>query len=142
LIEVNGPGGYYTEILRVYVVGKQPSQALQEAYGVAIEAHEMTVKGLMPGADPKELWANYRNFVTRKGYFGPSRSFAHGQGLSLVDRPNLRPDEPWKIKAGMNIAVHPYAVNKEAFSIYGDNYITTDSGPERLHKYSREITVV
>ena len=40
LIEVNGPGGLYTEIGRIFSLGK-PSQELQDAFGVAVEAQEV-----------------------------------------------------------------------------------------------------
>lgn len=142
LIEVNGPGGYYTELLRVYMVGKQPPPVLQNAFDAALEAQEMIAKKLVPGADPKDLWAQFKEFCVSKGFFPPGRSFSHGQGQSLVDRPNLRPDETWKIQAGMNLAVHPVMVCKEAFCLCGDNYITTETGARRLHKYPRQITVV
>ncbi len=142
LIEVNGSGGYYTEILRVFVIGKQPTQLLQDAFGAAAEFEAITAKNLVTGADPKDFWIAYRDFIAKRGYTSPGRSFAHGQGLSLVDRPNLRPDEPWKIKAGMNIAVHPYAIGKDVFAICGNNYLTTESGAERLHLYPSEITVL
>ena len=142
LIEVNGPGGYYTEILRVYVVGKPPIRALQDAAGAALEAQDMTARNLVTGADPKQLWADFRNFCIQRGYFPPGRSFSHGQGQSLVDRPNLRPDEVWKIRPGMNMAVHPVMVMKQAFCPCGDNYMTTANGAERLHKYPRKITVI
>jgi len=141
LIETNGPGGYYTEILRVLTLGK-PSQALQDAYGVAAEIMHTVGSRLVPGADPNDLWCYYKEYVQSKGYFPPRRSFAHGQSQSLVDRPNLRPEEPWKIKANMNIAVHPYAVSKEVYTICGDNYLTTNGQPEHLHRYPAEITVI
>jgi Xaa-Pro aminopeptidase len=145
LIETNGPGGYYTEVLRVLTVGKKPTQLLQDTFGNAVEALEMTARKLLPGADPKELWSDYKNFMAQKGYGPPlwrSRSFAHGQGLSLVERPNLRPDEPFKIRAGMNITIHPYAACKGAWTWCGDNYITTDNGPVRVHRCPREIAVL
>jgi Xaa-Pro aminopeptidase len=83
-----------------------------------------------------------KDLLAKKGYFPPLRSFAHGQGQSLVDRPNLRPDETWKIEAGMNIAVHPQVVCKEALTLCGHNYIVGENGAERIHKCPREITVV
>jgi Xaa-Pro aminopeptidase len=142
LIEVNGPGGYYCEVMRIFTVGRKPTQELQDAYAVALEAQEMTAKKLKPGADPKELWDTNKEFLVKKGYFPPSRLFAHGQGSSLVERPSLRPDEPWKLKAGMNITVHPSAVKKDVWSIACDNYIVREDGGELLHKFPRGIMVV
>jgi Xaa-Pro aminopeptidase len=139
LIEVNGPGGYYTEIMRIFVVGRKPSEELQTAFGVALEAQEMTARKMRPGADPKELWNMNKNFLEKNGYFPPVRLYAHGQGLPLVERPALRLEEPWMLKAGNNITVHPSAVRKGVWSIVCDNYIIGMDGAERIHKSLREI---
>jgi hypothetical protein len=48
-----------------------------------------------------------KGFISSQGYAPPLRSFAHGQGYPLVERPNLRPDETWNLKANTDIAVHP-----------------------------------
>jgi Xaa-Pro aminopeptidase len=142
LVEVNAPGGYYAETMAVYTVGKQPPQLLQDAMAAALEAQQRTVKSMVPGADPKELWDDFKEFCIGKGYFPPARSFAHGQGQSLVDRPNLRPDEPWKIKPNMNIAVHPVMVRPGVFCPCCDNFLTTDGAPVRMHKHRKEIMVL
>jgi Xaa-Pro aminopeptidase len=142
LIEVNGPGGYYTELMRIFTVGREPTQELKDAFAVAVEAQALTAKKLVPGADPKELWDMNKEFLTKSGYFPPVRLYAHGQGMPLVERPSIRPDEPWKLKAGMNITVHPPAVRKDVWSIVCDNYIVREDGGELLHKFPKEITTV
>ena len=144
LNETNGPGGLYTEILRLFVVGAEPTPTLKEAFATAVEAQHLIAQGMVPGADPKALYQQLKDFLTERGYAPPLRSFAHGQGYSLVERPNLRPDEPWKLKAGMNIAVHPYAVKKDlVWAMCCDNYLVGSlQGAERLHAYPQEIVVV
>ena len=107
LIEVNGPCGYYTEIAKIFVVDAEPTAALEEAFATAVECQDMIAAAMVPGADPGELWDKAVVFLTERGYARPGRSYAHGQGLSLVERPNIRADEPWKIAEGMNIAIHP-----------------------------------
>ena len=139
LIEVNGPGGYYTEIMRIFVVGKPPTQELLDTYAVALEAQEKNAENLRPGVAPKDLWDMTCDFLEKNGSIRPFRLYAHGQGLSLVERPALRFNEPWKLKSGMNIAVHPYAVIGNAWTMVCDNYIIGDDGAERIHKNPREI---
>ena len=142
LIEVNGPGGVYTHIGRVFSVGKPP-QALQDAFGVAVEAQKVTLDLLKPGADPKDLWDANNEFLQRKGYLPETRLYAHGQGYNLVERPLIRFDEPMKVQAGMNICVHPSAANKTVWTIVCDNYLITETGvSECLHKTPKEIIVV
>jgi Xaa-Pro aminopeptidase len=142
LIEVNGPGGLYTEIGRVFSVGN-PSQELVDAWGVALEAQEVSLKLLRPGADPKEVWDANNDFLTKKGYLPERRLYAHGQGYDLVERPLIRYDEPMKIKAGMNLTVHPNAVNERVWAGVTDNYLVTEKGVGAcLHKTAKEIIVV
>jgi len=142
LIEVNGPGGFYTELSRTFSIGK-PSQQLQDAFGVALEAQKLTLSLLKPGANPKDIIEANNEFLQKRGYNPERRLYAHGQGYDLVERPLIRQDEPMKIKAGMNITVHPGAVNATIWGSLCDNYIVTDTGVGPcLHKTPKEISVV
>jgi Xaa-Pro aminopeptidase len=127
LIEVNGPGGFYAEIGRIFSLGK-PSQALQDAYGVAREAQELTLKLLKPGANPKDISDANSDFLQKRGYSPERRLYAHGQGYDLVERPLIRHDEPMKIQAGMNLTIHPGATNSTVWATVCDNYLVTETG--------------
>ena len=145
LMETNGPGGYYTEIMRCFMVGKNPPQELQDAHGIAVETQTMNVNRLKPGVDPKDLWDMTNDFLKKKGYLPNVRLYAHGQGLSLVERPFLWYKETWKLKAGMNITVHPYArlANQTVSACVCDNWMIGQDGPGPcLHKTPREIIVI
>jgi Xaa-Pro aminopeptidase len=142
LIEVNGPGGIYTELGRIFSVGKPP-QELQDAFGVALEAQKVSLGMLKPGADCKEIWDANSAFLEKKGYFPERRLYAHGQGYDLVERPLIRYDEPMKIAEGMNLTVHPNAVNKTVWAGVTDNYIVTKDGVSGcIHKTPKEIIVI
>jgi Xaa-Pro aminopeptidase len=145
LIETNGPGGYYTEIMKCFMVGRKPSQELQDAHGIAVETQAMTVSRLKPGVDPKELWDMTNNFLKKKGYLPNVRLYAHGQGLSLVERPLIWYKEPWKLRAGMNITVHPYprVATQTVLACVCENWIIGEDGPGPcLHRTPREIIVI
>ncbi len=142
LIEVNGPGGFYTELGRIFTIG-EPSQEMQDAMAVSVEAQELSLGMLKPGADPKDLWNANNAFLEKNGYFPERRLYAHGQGYDLVERPLIRYDEPMKIKAGMNLTVHPTAVNDRVWVGVTDNYLVTETGvTECLHNTPKEIIVV
>lgn len=142
LIEVNGPGGFYTEIGRIFSLG-EPSQELREAFAVAVEAQEMNLKMLKPGADPREIFDANNRFLEERGYLPERRLHAHGQGYDLVERPLIRPEEPMRLRAGMNITVHPAATNERVWAGVCDNYLVTESGVGPcLHKTPKEITVL
>ena len=71
------------------------------------------------------------------------RLYAHGQGIDAVERPAIRYDEPMPIQPGMNITIHPFAVNKEVWAPVTDNYLITESGEcVWIHAFPREIIVV
>jgi Xaa-Pro aminopeptidase len=142
LIETNGPGGFYTEIGRVFCLGK-PSQALQDAMGTAIEAQALSLSLLKPGANPKDIWDANNEFLEKRGYLPERRLYAHGQGYDLVERPAIRYDEPMKIQAGMNLTIHPWAINTSAWSVVTDNYLVTETGvSECLHKTQKEVIII
>ena len=142
LIEVNGPGGIYTELGRIFSIG-EPSQEMQDAMGVSVEAQEISLGLLKPGADPKDLWDANNAFLEKNGYFPERRLYAHGQGYDLVERPLIRYDEPMKIQAGMNLTIHPTASNERVWVGVTDNYLVTETGvSDCLHKTPKEIIVV
>jgi Xaa-Pro aminopeptidase len=142
LVEVNGPGGFYAEIGRIFSVGTPP-QELQDAFGVSVEAQQLTLRLLKPGADPKDIIEANNEFLQKKGYLPERRLYAHGQGYDLVERPLIRQDEPMRIKAGMNITVHPAATKATVWGSVCDNYLVTEQGAGPcLHKTPKEIIVV
>ncbi len=142
LIEVNGPGGFYTEIGRVFSIGK-PSQELVDAFGTAVEAQALGQKLMKPGADPKDIWDANNDFLQKRGYLPERRLFAHGQGYDLVERPAIRYDEPMKIQAGMNITIHPFAATQTVWAPVTDNYLVLESGEcQWIHKFPKEVIVV
>jgi Xaa-Pro aminopeptidase len=142
LIEVNGPGGFYTEIGRIFSIGKA-SQELEDAFGVALEAQELTLQLLKPGGNPKDIWDANNEFLQKRGYSLERRLYAHGQGYDLVERPLIRYDELMKIQAGMNITVHPAATNSTVWATVCDNYMVTETGVSPcLHQTPKEIIVV
>ena len=139
LIEMNGPGGFYTELGRTISFGK-PSQELQDGFGIALEAQALTLENLKPGAEPKELWDLNNEFLTQKGYLAEARLYTHGQGYDLVERPLIRHDEPMKITAGMSIVVHPTAATETVWIGVVDNYMVTENGISPcLHRTPKKI---
>lgn len=142
LIEVNGPGGYFSELTRIFAVQAAPPRILEEAFTTAVECQRLIAKAMVPGADPGELWCAQVEFLTERGYSPPARSFAHGQGLSLVERPNIRPEEPWKLEKSMILAVHPTASRDDVWASACDSFVVGDEGAERLHKCPQTIVRV
>jgi Xaa-Pro aminopeptidase len=141
MMETNGEGGLYTEIGRTVCIGEAPDPMLK-IYADMTELQDQTVGLLRPGAKPAEIIDVYNKGLAKMGYPIEDRTYAHGQGYDILERPLIRPDEPMTIKEGMNIAVHPMAFSKEAYAFCCDNYIVTKSGAVRIHKTPREVFVL
>jgi len=139
MIEVNGPGGMYTELGRTCVLGK-PSNELLDAFEVAKEAQQVTLDLLKPGADPRDIITAHNAFLRKRGWPEETRLYAHGQGYDLVERPAIREDETMRIQANMNITVHPIVASGTVFSWVCDNYLVTENGPSAcLHRTEKKI---
>ncbi len=142
MIEVNGPGGMYTEIARIFCLGKVPSE-LEDTLGLAREAQQVTLRLLKPGADPGEIARANTEFLVQKGFPPETRLYAHGQGYDLVERPAIREDEPMRLQARMNITVHPILGTDKVWAWVCDNYLVTESGvSDCLHKTPQKIFAI
>jgi Xaa-Pro aminopeptidase len=140
LIEVNGPGGMYTEIGRIFLVGSDVPSELSDAAALARELQEATLKMIRPGAHPAEIWRANNVLLEQEGFLPETRLYAHGQGYDLVERPLIRDDEPMTLQAGMNITVHPTVGSDRVWVWVCDNYLVTETGvSECLHKTPKDI---
>ena len=138
LIEVNGPGGYFTEVGRTIVLGKA-SNELKENFAAAMEAQDYSASLIKPGVSCREVAQAHDNYMRSKGLPPELRLYAHGQGYDMVERPLIRADEPMTIEPGMCLAVHPNYELPGLFMIVCDNYIIGGNGTERIHKTERKI---
>jgi Xaa-Pro aminopeptidase len=139
LIEVNGPGGFYTELARIFSFGP-PSQELKDAYDYAVETQQYNLGLMKPGAKPGDILEASNAFLAKGGYKEELRLYAHGQGYNLVERPLFLPDETMTLQAGMNIVVHPAAVTDTVWANVCDNYIMTADGPsDCIHHTPKKI---
>jgi Xaa-Pro aminopeptidase len=139
LIENNGPGGHYAELARTFVFGKA-SQELRDAFAVVCDAQKHTVKNLKAGASCAEIYESHNRYMVDHKAPPEMRLFGHSQGYDLVERPLLRADEPMKLAANMNMAVHPGFFTKTNFAFICDNFlIKGDGSVEHLHKSEQKI---
>ena len=139
LVEAADPAGYYTHLHRSICVGEIP-EVLQQQFEIALEAQKMNLDMVKPGIDPLDMLEATNTFAREHGFPEETRIYAHGQGYDLVERPSFQPGETMKLAAGMNIAIHPGAINAKAAGQICDNYIVTENGvSECLHKTPKKI---
>jgi Xaa-Pro aminopeptidase len=141
LIEMNGPGGYYTELGRTCVLGRASAE-LRDEFALAVQAQQATVERLQPGASPSEIWAAHNAFMRAHQRPEEKRLFCHGQGYDLVERPALRDGEPMALAPDMNIVVHPTYATASVYSWVCDNYHLGPTGTRRLHRSPQVITEI
>lgn len=139
MVETNGPGGFYTQLGRICVLGKAPQRMLEELE-LTLEAQRFTVDLLRPGASPKQVWEAYNAFLREHGRPEEDRLHSHGQGYDLVERPLIRFDETMPIARDMNIVCHPGYVTDGFLSWIMDNYLIGEDGTaERIHAFPQKI---
>jgi len=142
LIENNGPGGYYGELARTFVLGKA-SQELVETMEILVEAQQNTLSMLRPGASPRDVLTRHNAFMKARGFREESRLYCHGQGYDMVERPLIREDEPMLLAENMCIVIHPSHLNERVFTTVCDNYMIGPDGPgECLHRTPKTVIEV
>ncbi len=139
LIEVNGPGGLYTEIARTMVLGQADDHLLQAFDNVKAAQHH-TLSLIRPGADPAAIAARHDDWMQARGLPPEIRLYAHGQGVEMVERPLIRRDETLPLAEHMCLAVHPGYDDGRVFAVICDNYMVTAEGvSDCLHKTEKKI---
>lgn len=139
LIEINGPGGFYTEIARTMVLGKASSELL-DGFEAVREAQSHSLALLKPGTRASDVAAAHDTYMTGRGLPPELRLYAHGQGYDMVERPLIRADETMILESGMCLAVHPGYETASIFAVICDNYLIEADGPgECLHRTPKQI---
>jgi Xaa-Pro aminopeptidase len=138
LIENNGPGGFYTELGRMFVLGQANDEMRREAAFVC-QAQDWVAAQLRPRADPSAIWDAYNIYMRDNNRPEERRLFCHGQGYDLVERPLVRNDETMLLSAGMSLACHPTVASPSLFCSSCDNYLIEGDSTRRLHAFPRGI---
>ena len=139
LIEINGPGGFYTEIARTVVLGKASSE-LKDAFAAVKAAQDYSLSIMKPGTPVRDVFARHNAYMTGKGMPAETRLYAHGQGYDMVERPLIRQDDDMALQEGMCLAVHPGYETASLFAVICDNYMIEATGPgECLHKTEKRL---
>jgi hypothetical protein len=98
LIEINGPGGFYTEIARTIVLGHASNQLLDGFENVR-EAQVHTLGQIKPGVSCRDVAQAHDDYMRARGLPPETRLYAHGQGYDMVERPLIRAN-PCVLKRG------------------------------------------
>jgi Xaa-Pro aminopeptidase len=139
LVEINGPGGFYTEIARTIVLGKATSE-LTDAFAAVKAAQDYSLSLMKPGVSVRDVFVAHNIYMKRNGMPPETRLYAHGQGYDMVERPLIRQDDDMKLRQGMCLAVHPGYETPSLFAVICDNYMIEENGVgECLHQTDKKI---
>ena len=139
LVENNGAGGYYTELSRIFVLGRA-SQELLEAHAAVLEAQQFALALLKPGAYCREIFGQLNAYLRGRGLPEERRLSVHGMGYDMVERPLIRDDEDMRLEENMVIVCHPGILNERMFVHNTEVYLIESQGAsECLHRTPRQI---
>ncbi|MDR1816229.1 MAG: M24 family metallopeptidase, partial [Clostridiales Family XIII bacterium] len=141
MIEANGPGGYYTEIGRTFMLG-EPSRKLEETFGASKRIQHKLAAEARPGRKISELHALYNKLLAEEGYPEELRLLMHGQGYDLVEWPGFQSDDEGVIEENWVLAIHPHLNNDFASGYCCDDYLVGKDETVRLHRFPQEIVRV
>ena len=139
LVENNGAGGFYTELSRIFVLGRA-SPELRAMHAAVLEAQQYALSLLRPGAACREIYAQHNDWLRRHGMPAERRLSIHGMGYDMVERPLIRDDEDMRIEEHMAIVCHPGVQNERMFVHNTDIYLIEAQGPSAcLHRTPKQI---
>ncbi len=139
LVENNGAGGFYTELSRIFVLGRAP-QELRDAHAAVLEAQRYALSLLKPGSPCREIFERHNAYLRGRNLPEEGRLSVHGMGYDMVERPLIRNDESMCIEEHMAIVCHPGILNERMFVHNTDLYLIESQGPSAcLHQTPKEI---
>lgn len=139
LVENNGAGGFYTELSRIFVLGRAP-QELRDAHASVLDAQAYALSLLKPGAACKDIYERHNAYLRSRNMPEERRLSVHGMGYDMVERPLIRSDEDMQIEEHMAIVCHPGILNQRMFVHNTEIYLIEAQGPSAcLHRTPREI---
>lgn len=139
--EVQGPGGYYTQLQRTVSIG-EPTEEARAAYAVCLAALNRASGMLRPGCKAQDLHRVIGE-VIRAGGFEMGLHPGHSQGLDIFERPLVAPNETAELRAGMIMVLHPHVLMPSGGGVWiGETYQVTDDGPIELQTSSKDLYVI
>jgi Xaa-Pro aminopeptidase len=146
VIDIGGPlpSGYNSDSTRTYVVGRDPSAAIREAYTVLQHAQEQAVASVQPGVTAEEVDAVARRAITEAG-LGERfiHRTGHGIGMDVHEEPYIVGGNTRRLEPGMAFSVEPGVyLDGEWGARIEDIVVVTADGVERLNHRPRDLVVL
>lgn len=131
-IELAGPCGYWTQIVRTMYLGKA-SNEYHEIFKVCEDTMELGLKLLKPGNRICDVVRPMHEAIKRAGYT-VGVWMGHSMGMDVGDPPFLYPENETIIQEGMVFTIHPMVKKGNKGIFMGDTFVVEKNGPRNLSK--------
>ncbi len=132
-------GGFWTQLARAVSLGK-PDSKLVKLHQGAVGAIKAALPHLKPGNKVSQPMSIMEESVKSSG-LGCTPVYGHIVGIDMVeDRPS--PQNETEIVPGMVFIVHPWPILDGSSLLWGETYLITEKGHQRLNKVGDELLVL
>jgi Xaa-Pro aminopeptidase len=130
--------GYWTQLVRMVNVGK-PNPNLAKMQTVARDAVKAGLDQFKPGKKVKDVTAAMQSYIGTRGFVGKP-PFGHICGVDLVEE-RVALDNERVIEPGFVTILHPMVHTADGKNVifWGETYLATPEGYERLHHTTDEL---
>ena len=138
-IEISGPSGYWSQIVRPLCLGK-PSLQYQRMFEAGQKALERGVAELVPGKRVGDVVRIVYDEIKKAG-FNTGLWCGHGMGMDLGDGIGLFENNHLELKDDMVITVHPHIMSQDGKEglLLGDTFVVREGGAENLSRTVCEL---
>ena len=131
--------GYWSDSCAVYYTS-EPSKRQTALHRIALQALELGVSLVKPGALAGEIDRRLRQFISDAGYPIYPHHSGHGIGVLTHEEPRITPYNDMALEAGMVIMLEPgIYFPKEVAVRLEDALLVTSSGAEILTQHDKEL---
>ncbi len=132
-------GGFWTQLARAVSLGK-PDAKLVKLHQGAVTAIKQALPHLKPGNKVSQAMSVMEQSVKSSG-LESTPVYGHIVGIDMVeDRPS--PENESEIVPGMVFIVHPWPLLDGSSLLWGETYLITEKGNQRLNKVGDELIVL
>lgn len=125
--EFEGPGGYWTQVIRPIFMDRNSQQDAYEIWKVALEAEQAAARVMRPGNKVCDIHFAIEKVLDKYGMY-MSYWAGHGMGCDLGDGVDIGPDNQMEIVPNMVLTLQP-SINSDTNSIlYGNTFLSTENG--------------
>jgi Xaa-Pro aminopeptidase len=135
-------GGYWTQLVRTVQIG-EPDQEVERIHKVCCDAIKSGLCHLSPGKRVRDVVRGIEDYVSGTGYVLRS-PLGHICGVDLVEA-RISVENETELTPGMALIIHPAIFTPDGKNgpfFWGETYLVTRDGYERLQKTGDELVIL